>query len=100
MAIQVACKHGVVGLTRAVALEYARANIRINAVCPGVIRTEMVESLVHEHPEAERELSALQPVGRMGAPEEIAQAVLWLCSDAASFVTGHPLSVDGGWVAR
>jgi len=95
-----ASKHGVVGLTRTAALEYAAKNIRVNCVCPGVIRTPMVERIIDSGGFSEQELNAGEPVGRMGAPEEIAQGVLWLLSDAASFVTGHPMTIDGGWVAR
>lgn len=96
----VASKHGIIGLTRAAALEYAREGIRINAVCPGVIRTAMVDRLIKAHPEMESQLIAGEPMGRSGTPEEIAAAVVWLCSDSASFVTGHALAVDGGWVAQ
>ena len=96
----VASKHGVVGLTRTAALEYARAGIRVNAVCPGVIRTPMVERLLRDRPRAEARLRELGPVGRLGTPEEVAEAVVWLCSDAASFVTGHAMVVDGGMVAQ
>jgi len=97
----VASKHGVVGLTRTAALEYATKNIRVNCVCPGVINTPMVERLIDSSPDyGKTELEAMEPVGRMGKPEEIAEAVVWLLSDAASFVTGHPMVVDGGWVAR
>ncbi len=95
-----ASKGGIVALTRAAALEYAKAGIRINAVCPGVIRTPMVERVTGGKPEAEAQYTALEPIGRMGAPEEIAEAVVWLCSDGASFVTGHPMVVDGGFVAQ
>lgn len=95
-----ASKGGVVQLTRVAALEYAKAGIRVNAVCPGVIRTPMVERLLSGQPEAEAGFIAMEPVGRMGKPEEIAEAVVWLCSDAASFVTGHPMVVDGGLVAQ
>jgi NAD(P)-dependent dehydrogenase (short-subunit alcohol dehydrogenase family) len=95
-----ASKHGILGLTRASALEYARQGIRVNAVCPGVIRTAMVERFTHQNPQAEAQLVDREPVGRMGTPEEIAGAVLWLCSDAASFVTGHALAVDGGFVSQ
>ena len=95
-----ASKGGVIQLTRTAALEYARAGIRINAVCPGVIRTPMVERVTGGRPEAEAQFTAMEPVGRMGTPEEIAGAVVWLCSDAASFVTGHPMVVDGGLVAQ
>lgn len=96
----VASKHGVVGLTRTAALEYAQQGIRVNAVCPGVIRTPMVERILGGDPEAEAQFTALEPVGRMGKPEEIAEAVVWMCSDAASFVTGHAMAVDGGLVAQ
>ncbi len=95
-----ASKHGVVGLTRTAALEYAAKNIRVNCVCPGVIRTPMVERILDTGGFTEQELRAGEPVGRMGQPEEIAQGVVWLLSDAASFVTGHPMVIDGGWVAR
>lgn len=94
-----ASKGGVVQLTKAAALEYARMGIRINAVCPGVIRTPMVERVTGGNPETEAQFTALEPVGRMGTPEEVAEAVVWLCSDAASFVTGHAMVVDGGLVA-
>ena len=94
----VAGKHGVVGLTRAAALEYAEAGIRINAVCPGFVRTPILK--LDSMPEMERRYLTAEPMGRLGRPEEIAAAVVWLCSDAASFVTGHMLSVDGGLVAR
>lgn len=96
----VASKHGIIGLTRAAALEYAKQGIRINAVCPGVIRTAMVDRLIRAHPEMESQLIAGEPMGRIGTPEEIAAAVVWLCSESASFVTGHALAVDGGWVAQ
>jgi len=96
-----ASKHGVVGLTKSFALAYARQGIRVNAVCPGIIRTPMVErSFLARDPNAVARLEASEPVGRMGTPEEVAEAVVWLCSDAASFVTGVALPVDGGMVAR
>jgi NAD(P)-dependent dehydrogenase (short-subunit alcohol dehydrogenase family) len=95
-----ASKHGVVGLTRTAALEYAAKNIRVNCVCPGVIRTPMVERVIDSGNFSEHEFIAGEPVGRMGKPEEIAAGVVWLLSDAASFVTGHPMAIDGGWVAR
>jgi NAD(P)-dependent dehydrogenase (short-subunit alcohol dehydrogenase family) len=97
----VASKHGVVGLTKTAALEYAKMGLRINAVCPGAIRTPLYEERIFKtHPPMEELVTALEPVGRMGKPEEIAAAVVWLCSDAASFVTGHAMAVDGGWVAQ
>ena len=96
----VASKHGVVGLTRSAAIEYAKAGIRVNAVCPGVIDTPMVDRLSAEMPTLREALIAMKPMGRLGRPEEVAEAVVWLCSDAASFVTGHALAVDGGYVAQ
>jgi NAD(P)-dependent dehydrogenase (short-subunit alcohol dehydrogenase family) len=100
LADYVASKHGVIGLTKTAALEYATAGIRVNAICPGMIRTPLVENALKTRPELEAQLIAEEPVGRMGTPEEIAAAALWLCSDAASFVTGHPMVVDGGFMAR
>ena len=91
-----AAKHGVVGLTKSAALDYAHAKIRINAVCPGIIATPMMQRFTGGTPEGEQRVIAQEPVGRMGMPEEIASAVVWLCSDAASFVTGHAMVVDGG----
>ena len=96
----VASKHGVIGLTKTAALEYAKAGIRVNAVCPGVIQTPMVARLTSSRPDLSEALVAAEPIGRTGKPEEIAEAVVWLCSDAASFVTGHAMSVDGGYVAQ
>lgn len=95
-----ASKHGLVGLTRAAALDYAQAGIRVNAVCPGVIRTPMIDKVIADNPQMEQALAEGAPVGRIGEPEEIAGAVTWLCSDAASFMTGQALAVDGGWTAR
>jgi NAD(P)-dependent dehydrogenase (short-subunit alcohol dehydrogenase family) len=96
----VAAKHGIVGLTRTAALELAKSNIRVNAVCPGVIQTPMIERFAHGEAQIRRQLVAGEPVGRFGTPEEVAETVLWLCSDAASFVTGQPIAVDGGWIAQ
>src|SRR5262244_105379 len=95
-----ASKHGVVGLTKTAALEYASAGIRVNAVCPGYIRTPLIDHALLSRPEMEEQIIVRHPVGRMGQPEEIAEAVVWLCSDAASFVTGHTMTVDGGYVAQ
>jgi NAD(P)-dependent dehydrogenase (short-subunit alcohol dehydrogenase family) len=95
-----ASKHGLLGLTKSAALDYATRGIRVNAVCPGVIRTAMIDRFTGGSREAEEQLVSGEPMGRMGTPEEIASAVLWLCSEGAGFVTGHPLVVDGGWVAR
>lgn len=91
-----ASKHGVVGATRAAAMEYAASHIRINAVCPGVVRTEMTERAFFHDEDLGAAMTRRHPIGRLGTPEEVAQAVLWLCSDAASFTTGHALPVDGG----
>ena len=99
MAAYVASKHGVVGLTKTAALEYAKSGIRINAVCPGVIKTAMVDRVSGNRPDVLDKMIAAEPIGRSGQPEEIAEAVVWLCSDAASFVTGHAMAVDGGAVA-
>ena len=96
----VASKHGIVGLTKTAALEYAETGIRVNAVCPGVIDTEMVERFTGGAPEAEAAMVATEPVGRLGRPEEIADAIVWLCSDRSSFTTGQAIAVDGGFVAR
>ena len=95
-----AAKHGVVGITRTAALEYATAGIRINAVCPGYIRTPMTQPGIDANPELERRMVSQTPMARLGRPEEIAGAVVWLCSDAASFVTGHTLTPDGGYMAQ
>jgi NAD(P)-dependent dehydrogenase (short-subunit alcohol dehydrogenase family) len=95
-----AAKHGVVGLTKVAALEYATRGIRVNAVCPGGIRTPMLERVFARRPATEQEFTSGEPIGRLGTPEEIAAAVVWLSSDAASFLTGVALPVDGGWVAR
>jgi len=98
--IYTASKHGVVGITKVAALEFAQAGIRVNAVCPGVIRTQMVDMAISADPNVEAMMVSLHPMGRLGTPEEVAGAVVWLCSDAASFVTGHAMLVDGGAVAR
>jgi NAD(P)-dependent dehydrogenase (short-subunit alcohol dehydrogenase family) len=95
-----AAKHGVIGLTKSAALEYAPRGIRINAVCPGIIDTPMVAGMLVGQSEAMKELMKEQPIGRLGRAEEIASAVLWLCSPAASFVIGHALAVDGGYTAH
>jgi NAD(P)-dependent dehydrogenase (short-subunit alcohol dehydrogenase family) len=96
----VAAKHGVNGLTKTAALEYAKSGIRVNAVCPGAIRTPMFERGARNNPGIEEQTVAMEPIGRMAAPEEVGEAVVWLCSEAASFVTGLPMAVDGGWVAQ
>ena len=100
MPAYVASKHGVIGLTKTAALEYAQKNIRVNCVNPGVINTPMVARLVDSGGMNESDLTRGEPVGRMGKPEEIGEGVIWLLSDASSFVTGHSLVIDGGWVAQ
>jgi len=95
-----ASKGGVVQLTRTAALEYAKAGIRVNAVCPGFVATPMTEEHTRTNPDLEAWIKRIQPMGRLATPEEVAEAVVWLCSDAASFVTGHPLVLDGGLVAQ
>ncbi len=95
-----AAKHGVIGLTKVAALEYATQGIRVNAVCPGAVASPMTDRLIGREPGRREMYMAMQPVGRFGTPDEIAQAVVWLCSDAASFVTGHAMPVDGGYVAN
>jgi NAD(P)-dependent dehydrogenase (short-subunit alcohol dehydrogenase family) len=96
----VASKHGVVGLTKAAALEYASHGVRINAICPGSTRTPMLEGFMGGDEQVERTMTRAVPLGRLGVPSEIAEAVVWLCSDAASFVVGHALAVDGGSVVQ
>ena len=95
-----ASKHAVVGLTKSASLEYVRQGIRINAVCPGVTRTAMLEGFMGGDAEREAAVKEANPSGRLGTPEEVANAVLWLCSEQASFVNGAMLSVDGGAVAK
>lgn len=95
-----ASKHGVVGLTQSAAIEFAQKKIRVNAICPGVIQTPMVQRFTKNDSIALKNLVEGAPISRAGRPEEIAQVALWLCSEASSFVTGHPLIADGGWVAR
>ncbi len=99
-AIYHASKHGVIGLTRSAALEYASRGIRINAICPGAIETPMVADMLVRERISQEDLLKDQPTGRLGRPEEIASAVLWLCSPGASFVIGHALAVDGGYTAQ
>lgn len=95
-----ASKHGVIGLTKVAALEYADAGIRVNAICPAVVRTPLVENIISSDPEAEAQLLSMIPMKRLASLEEIAEVVVWLCSDASSFVTGHAMLADGGVVAQ
>ncbi len=94
-----AAKHGVVGLTKSAALDYASQNIRVNAVCPGIIATPMMQRFTGGTAGGEQRVIVQEPIGRMGKPEEIAATVVWLCSDAAAFVVGHAMVVDGGQTA-
>jgi NAD(P)-dependent dehydrogenase (short-subunit alcohol dehydrogenase family) len=100
MGAYAAAKHGVIGLTRTAALEYARSNIRINAVCPGVIGTPVILGWFEANEKLKQRMTAQEPIGRLGRPEEIGNAVAWLFSDRASFVTGTAFPVDGGLIAQ
>lgn len=103
MSVYVASKHAVIGLTRTAALEYAKQGIRVNAVCPGVIETPMFDRFAgdaKQRVETMNEMSSIHPIGRIGQSEEVASAVIYLCSPAASFITGASLPVDGGWSAQ
>jgi NAD(P)-dependent dehydrogenase (short-subunit alcohol dehydrogenase family) len=96
---QCAAKHGVVGMTKAVALEFAKQNIRVNCVCPGLVRTPMLEALAGGAANVDS-MGSMEPVGRLGRPEEVADTIVFLCSEGAGFITGHALPVDGGMVAQ
>ncbi|MGQ0792717.1 MAG: SDR family oxidoreductase [Deltaproteobacteria bacterium] len=100
MSLYVASKHAVLGLTKTAALEYAKSGIRINALNPAAIETEMVDRFVGREGEIRDQLAAMHPIGRMGKSEEIASAALYLCSDGASFITGQSLTIDGGFTAQ
>jgi NAD(P)-dependent dehydrogenase (short-subunit alcohol dehydrogenase family) len=94
-----ASKHAVAGFTKAAALEAVQRGVRINAVCPGAIETPLTKAIMEAHPERAAMAAGMMPIGRLGQPEEIAEAVAWLCSDSASLVAGHMLAVDGAWAA-
>jgi NAD(P)-dependent dehydrogenase (short-subunit alcohol dehydrogenase family) len=95
-----ATKHAVVGMTQSAGVEYGRKGIRVNAVCPGVIRTAMMERAVERDPRRAQHIEQIHPIGRLGEAEDIARAVVFLCSDDAAFIVGHALPVDGGYLAR
>lgn len=96
----VASKHGVIGLTKNAALEYANQNLRVNAICPGPIKTPMLDRITHNNQDEEKALSQGVPLGRLGDPEEVSSAILYLCSDQASYISGQVLPIDGGWVTQ
>src|SRR6266446_1859467 len=100
MEIYVASKHAVIGLTKSAALEFGKQGVRVNAILPGVVETEMFERFVGEKSELRAQMTAMHPIGRIGKPEEIAEAAIWLSSSKSSFVTGHSLLVDGGFTAQ
>ena len=100
MCAYVAAKHGVVGLTKTAALEYATQNIRINSICPGTARTKMVDDWLAGDPGNEAEVAGFHPIGRIADPREIAELVIWLCSDAASFMLGAAIPIDGGYTIQ
>jgi A-factor type gamma-butyrolactone 1'-reductase (1S-forming) len=99
MPAYVSSKHAVIGLTKVAAVQYARDNVRVNAVCPGVTLTNMVKAVMDYSPEARKSLENFAPMTRIARPEEIAESITWLCSDKASFITGHALVIDGGALA-
>ncbi len=100
MPAYVAAKHGIVGLTKTAALDYGTSGIRVNSVCPSAVRTTMLEQIIAAMPELGADMDANHPLGRIGDTKEIARTILWLCSDEASFVTGHAMAVDGGFLAK
>src|SRR5262249_52521989 len=100
MALHAASKSGVIGLTKAAATEYVKAGIRVNSVSPGPIDTEALDRFVGGDQQAKNHKESIMPLGRIGQPEDIAAAVIWLCCDAASSVTGHNLVIDGGYLAQ
>jgi len=98
--IYVASKHAVIGLTKSAALEFGKQGIRVNAILPGAVETDMFQRFVAEKPDLRAQMTAMHPLGRIGKPEEIAEAAIWLSSSKSSFVTGHSLLVDGGFTAQ
>jgi NAD(P)-dependent dehydrogenase (short-subunit alcohol dehydrogenase family) len=94
-----ATKHAIIGLTKSAALEYAPSDLRINALCPGGVKTKVLNRCIGGNPAVEEEVNAIHPIGRLGKPQEMAEGVLWMCSDKASFMTGQSLVIDGGWTA-
>jgi NAD(P)-dependent dehydrogenase (short-subunit alcohol dehydrogenase family) len=96
----VASKHGVIGLTKAAALELARTGVRVNAICPGVIATPMIDRATGGDPAKAALYASTEPVGRLGTPEEVAELAVYLCSSRAGFLTGAAIPIDGGWVAQ
>jgi len=95
-----ATRHAVLGLTKSAALEYVKQGIRINAVCPGACKTPMLDAATGANPEVEAQWASVMPIGRLGTAAEIAEAIVWLCSENSSFVVGHALAVDGGWAVQ
>jgi len=95
-----AAKHGVLGVSRVAALEYAARGVRINGLCPGIIRTPLIADLIQQGMLSEPEMVSLMPIGRLGRPDEIGEAAAWMCSDGASLLVGHAMFVDGGYTAR
>jgi NAD(P)-dependent dehydrogenase (short-subunit alcohol dehydrogenase family) len=100
LAAYVASKHAVVGLTKSIAIDVAKSGVRVNAICPGMIDTAMVDRLQEAAPTFRETLMVFKPMGRLGNPAEVAEAAIWLASPAASFITGHTLAIDGGYVAQ
>jgi NAD(P)-dependent dehydrogenase (short-subunit alcohol dehydrogenase family) len=98
--IYIASKHAVIGLTKSAAVEFGKQGIRVNAILPGVVDTDMYQRFAGEKPEFRAQMNAMHPIGRIGKPEEMADAAIWLSSSKSSFVTGHSLMVDGGYTAQ
>src|SRR5438876_6520684 len=98
--IYIASKHAVIGLTKSAAVEFGKQGIRVNAILPGVVDTDMYQRFAGEKPEFRAQMTAMHPIGRIGKPDDIAEAAIWLSSSKSSFVTGHSLMVDGGYTAQ